>query len=91
MEHVKEMPGSSLSKYELQVKIILNNLSESDEQLAERRRNFDRYKREAEQKLAREERRLQDALEDLETARASLMSLQQERGGLEAEKKVHII
>ncbi|OCB89866.1 hypothetical protein A7U60_g2895 [Sanghuangporus baumii] len=67
----------------------VKEISESDEQLAERRRNFDRYKREAEQKLSREERRLQDVLEDLENARASLMSLRQERGGLEAERKKH--
>lgn len=89
MEHVKEMSGTFLfinSYKRVFLKVIPS--AESDEQLAERRRNSDRYKKEAEQKLMREERRLQDTLEDLDTARATLMSLQQERGGLEAEKKV---
>ncbi|KAH8114569.1 AAA domain-containing protein [Phellopilus nigrolimitatus] len=67
----------------------VKEMSETDEQLAERRKNSDRYKKEAEQKLRREERRLQDTLDELEDARKSLLSLQQEHGGLEAEKKKH--
>ena len=85
LEHVKEMSGKLNSAFRSRVSHLQ---AETDDQLAERRRNFDRYKREAEQKLLREERKLQDVLEDLENARASLMSLRQERGGLEAEKKV---
>lgn len=88
MEHVKEMSGSSFLECLLRIATISIILTETDEQLAERRRNSDRYKKEADQKLNREEQRLQDAVEDLETARATLMSLRQERGGLEAEKKV---
>ena len=61
---------------------------ETDEQLAERRINSDRYKREAEQKLRREESRLAEELDALEDARNLLSQLQQERGGLEAEKRV---
>lgn len=63
---------------------------ETDEQLAERRRNSDHYKKEAEQKLRQEEDRLEEEINELEDARNLLSQLQQERGGLEAEKRVSI-
>ncbi|KAI5117920.1 hypothetical protein M0805_001999 [Coniferiporia weirii] len=67
----------------------VKEMPETDEQLAERRRNSDRYRKEAEQKLKVDERRLHDTLDELENARRSLLSLQQERGSLDAEKKKH--
>ncbi|PAV16910.1 dna repair rad50 [Pyrrhoderma noxium] len=67
----------------------VKEMSETDEQLAERRRNSDHYKKEAEQKLRQEEDRLEEEINELEDARNLLSQLQQERGGLEAEKRKH--
>ena len=67
---------------------ILIPASETDEELAERRKNFDKYKKESEKKLREQKTRLQDTLEEVESLRRSLMQLRQERGRLEAEAKV---
>ena len=61
---------------------------ETDEELAEKRKNFDQHKEEADKKYRRQKARLQDAGEELESLRKSLMELRQQRGELEAEAKV---
>ena len=66
----------------------MTRVIETDEELAERRRNFDQYKKDAEKKHREHKTHLQDTIEELESLRRSLMQYRQERGKLEAEAKV---
>ena len=63
-------------------------MKETDEQLEERVRNAEKYKDQAKMKRSQEHRRQQDVQEELEASRKMLLSLQQQRGGLEPKKKV---
>lgn len=63
-------------------------MTETDEQLEERVRNAEKYKDQAKLKRSQELRRQQTVQEELDAARNVQLSLQQQRGGLEAQKKV---
>lgn len=65
--------------------------TETDEELEERVRNAEKYKDQAKLKRSQELRRQQTVLEELDAARNVQLSLQQQRGGLEAQKKVVFI
>ena len=75
---------------DFRVDSVLSHATDTDEQLEERRRNFDDYKRKADQKLKKEAARLEDALRRQSGDRDDLMNFRQERGGLEAEARVRL-
>ena len=58
--------------------------------MQDRIENSDKYVAQAESKLRIEERRVRDIQEDLHTARQEHVQLKEERGKLEAEKKVKL-
>lgn len=66
----------------------LNLFTETDQQLAERIANADRYTSEADTKLRKEDRNLQDQDEDLAAMRKRQDDLNKQHGQLEAEKRV---
>lgn len=67
---------------------MLTCFEETDEELDERKRNSDKYMREAEQKIKQERLRERDTQDGLEMARKKLSLLHVQRGNFEAEKKV---